>query len=111
LRDFFKNSLILSLIIPVLFWDFENTKKKNRFFSFCLDMMTDTAIQQSTDTNGQTLVTPLERQSLIQKLYKKKIDFNFYRNFILIYIEMRNGRWNCLQEWRILHMKNQEELK
>jgi hypothetical protein len=29
----------------------------------------DTAIQQQTDSNGQTIVTPNERQALIQKLY------------------------------------------
>jgi hypothetical protein len=31
-------------------------------------MMTDTAVQQLIDTNGQTLVTQTERQALIQKL-------------------------------------------
>jgi hypothetical protein len=28
----------------------------------------DTAVQQQTDSNGQTIVTPNERQALIQKL-------------------------------------------
>jgi hypothetical protein len=30
--------------------------------------MMDRAVQQQTDTNGQILVTPIERQALIQKL-------------------------------------------
>jgi hypothetical protein len=34
-------------------------------------MMMDTAIQQQTDSNGQMIVTPTERQALIQKLYEE----------------------------------------
>jgi hypothetical protein len=33
-------------------------------------MMMDTAIQQQTDPNGQIMVTPNERQALIQRLYE-----------------------------------------
>jgi hypothetical protein len=66
LRDYFKNRLFFKIDYSLFFLDLE---KKTDFFSFfCLDMMTDTAIQQSTDTNGQTLVTQAERQALIQKL-------------------------------------------
>jgi hypothetical protein len=51
------------------FWDCQHKKKtRKKDFLFSLDMMTDTAIQQPTDSNGQTLVTPAERQALIQKL-------------------------------------------
>ncbi len=31
----------------------------------------DTVLQQQTDTNGQTIVTPNERQALLQKLYEQ----------------------------------------
>jgi hypothetical protein len=47
-------------------------------------MMTDTSIQQATDTNGQTLVTQSERQALIQKLYEK-VFFFFKLNFIELF--------------------------
>ncbi len=47
----------------------------------------DTAVQQQTDSNGQILVTPNERQALIQKLYEKrfllyliKLNFCVYRH-------------------------------
>ncbi len=49
----------------------------------------DTAIQQQTDSNGQTLVTPNERQALVQKLYEDIILILFILNFF--YIDIQNG--------------------
>ncbi len=48
----------------------------------------DTAVQQQTDSNGQTIVTPNERQALIQKLQEKS--FEILSNSIFIY---RHSKW------------------
>jgi len=53
--------------------------------------MMDTAIQQQTDSNGQTIVTHNERQSLIQKLYEKSFFFVFLFNKIDFYVDIQNG--------------------
>ncbi len=68
----------------------------------------DTAIQQQTDSNGQMIVTPTERQALIQKLYEE----NFLLSFLIwVYLDSRNGHWNYQHELKIKHMKNHVELK
>jgi len=51
-------------------------------------MMMDTAIQQQTDSNGQIIVTPTERQALIQKLYEE--------NFLYFVFDLslfRQSKW------------------
>ena len=53
-------------------------------------MMMDTAVQQQTDSNGQIIVTPHERQALIQRLYKKDNISSYF--FVSICIELRDGR-------------------
>ncbi len=67
----------------------------------------DTAIQQQTDSNGQTIVTQHERQALIQKLYEDK----FLLFLFWIYLDNRNGHWNYQNVLKIKPMKNPVELK
>ena len=47
----------------------QNNILNSDLFVFLSDMMMDTAVQQPTDANGQPIVTPAERQAVLQKLY------------------------------------------
>ena len=51
----------------------------------------DTAIQQQSDPNGQTMVTPPERQALIQKLYEE--NFFMILVFLIFNLVFRQSKW------------------
>lgn len=52
-------------------------------------MMMDTAIQQTNNTVAQTPVTPLERQTIIQRLYETNFII-FQMNIFRLY---RHSKW------------------
>jgi len=71
-RDHLKIAYFKVDFIPFSFGKPTKNKQTNinyslTFFFVCLDMSTDNSIQ-NLDANGQTLVTPAERQALIQQL-------------------------------------------
>ncbi len=49
----------------------------------------DTVLQQQTDTNGQTIVTPNERQALLQKLYEQ----HSFRKLHFSLLIFRTSKW------------------
>ena len=68
LRDYFFKSLRSLFSFSAVIEKIDEKKKTFFFFWFCLDMMTNLALQPTINTTGEALITPTERQTLMQRL-------------------------------------------